>query len=172
MRTMKLAMGLAMTVTLLTAQAQESAIETQALRCSGLSLIHSTLTVPSPQFGEVMGEVAGLFAQIHAVHKGMRTKTRMTTPELRSKRDAMVSVMSKGWPGNKTGMIQEAAVCNAWRVALFSTLPEKPDEKTFQAAIANIGAPPATVSKAEVEKWTTLTPQAFAAWSQIKVGGK
>ncbi len=164
-----LSIALILSGTLGNVQAQESAIETQSIRCAGLSLIHSTLTVPSPKFGEIMGELAGLFAQIHTVHKGVRTKARITQNELRVRRDAVVTELSKGWPGNKTAVIREAAICNAWRAAFFEVLPDTPSEKEFQAALTNIMPPPKTASKEEIARWTTLTPQAFAAWSQIKV---
>ncbi len=81
-----------------TAQAQSNnvSIEIQSLRCSALNQIHSTLTDPSPQLGEIMGELAGLFAQIHATQKGRSTKTKINTAELRSKRDELITEMSKG----------------------------------------------------------------------------
>jgi hypothetical protein len=36
--------------------------------------MHSTLTTSSLQFGEVMGEIAGLYAQVYAVQQEARTK--------------------------------------------------------------------------------------------------
>ena len=164
-----LAIILALGLTVSAAHAQESPIETQSMRCSALTLIHSSLTVPSPEFGQVMGELAGFFAQIHAVQKGIRTKTRVAPNELRAKRDAIVAELSKGWPGNKAAMIREAGICNTWRAEFFAKLPEKSGDKELQAAFVNISAPPATISKAEADKWTTLTPQAFAGWSEMKV---
>lgn len=143
-------------------------IETQSLRCSALNQIHSTLTEPSPQLGEIMGELAGLFAQIHAVQKGRHTKTKINTLELRTRRDELITEMSKGWPTNKTAMIREAAVCDTWRAEFFSKLPEKPSEKDLQTAMTNISAPPANAQKTEIDRWTKLTPQAFEAWARIK----
>ena len=43
----------------------DTSVEGAAMRCSAISLMHSTLTTPSPQFGEVMGEIAGLYAQVY-----------------------------------------------------------------------------------------------------------
>ena len=151
------------------AHAQESPIEIQAMRCSALTLIHSSLNVPSPEFGQVMGELVGFFAQIHVVQKSIRTKTRIATNDLRAKRDAMVAELSKGWPGNKAAMIREAGICNTWRAEFFAKLNEKSGEKELQAAFANVSAPPTTITKAETDKWTKLTPQAFAGWAEMKV---
>lgn len=149
--------------------AEDQAIETAALRCSAISLVHSPLTIPSPQFGELMTQFAGLFAQIHILHKGQRTKAKVTPNEVLTQRDAIIADMGKGWPGVKNDRVREAAVCNAWRNTLFTKLPEKPSEKEFQNALLNIDAPPASVSKEELDKWANLTPQAFAMWAQIKV---
>ena len=150
------------------AQASNTSIETQSLRCSALNQIHSTLTDPSPQLGEIMGELAGLFAQIHATQKGRSTKTKINTAELRSKRDELITEMSKGWPANKPAMIREAALCDTWRAEFFSKLPERPSEKDLLSAMNNISSPPTAIQKTEIDRWTKLTPQAFEAWSRIK----
>lgn len=159
----------ALTFTSPVASAQDASIETAALRCSAMSVIHSTLTVPTPQFGELMTQFAGLFAQVHILHKGNRTKSKITPNDVRVQRDEIVAEMAKGWPGVKNDRVREAAVCNAWRINLFSKLPEKPTEKDFQNALLNIGPPPTTISPKDLEQWTTLTPQAFAIMAQVKV---
>ena len=150
------------------AQSNNASIETQSLRCSALNQIHSTLTDPSPQLGEIMGELAGLFAQIHATQKGRSTKTKINTAELRTKRDELITEMSKGWPANKPAMIREAALCDTWRAEFFSKLPERPSEKDLLSAMNNISSPPTAIQKTEIDRWTKLTPQAFEAWSRIK----
>lgn len=155
-------------VTTVQAQTSNVSIETQSLRCSALNQIHSTLTDPSPQLGEIMGELAGLFAQIHATQKGRSTKTKINTAELRSKRDELITEMSKGWPANKPAMIREAAVCDTWRAEFFSKLSERPSEKDLLTAMNNISSPPTTIQKTEIDRWTKLTPQAFEAWLRIK----
>jgi len=154
------------------ARAQDASIETAALRCSAMSVIHSTLTVPTPQFGELMTQFAGLFAQVHILHKGNRTKAKVTQNDVRIQRDEVVAEMTKGWPGVKNDRVREAAICNIWRINLFSKLPEKPTEKDFQAALLNIGPPPTNVSPKDLEQWTTLTPQAFAIMAQVKLAPK
>jgi hypothetical protein len=154
------------------AYAEDTAIETAALRCSAISAIHSILTEPTPQFGELMTEFAGLFAQVHILHKGNRTKAKVTPNDVRVQRDEIIAEMSKGWPGVKNDRVREAAICNAWRINLFAKLPEKATEKDFQAALLNIGPPPANVSPKDLEQWATLTPQAFASRSQMKVAPK
>jgi hypothetical protein len=159
----------ALTFTSPVASAQDASIETAALRCSAMSVIHSTLTVPTPQFGELMTQFAGLFAQVHILHKGNRTKSKITPNDVRVQRDEIVAEMANGWPGVKNDRVREAAVCNAWRINLFSKLPEKPTEKDFQNALLNIGPPPTTISPKDLEQWTTLTPQAFAIMAQVKV---
>ena len=137
-------------VTTAQAQSNNASIEIQSLRCSALNQIHSTLTDPSPQLGEIMGELAGLFAQIHATQKGRSTKTKINTAELRTKRDELITEMSKGWPANKPAMIREAALCD------------------LLTAMNNISPPPTAIQKTEIDRWTKLTPQAFEAWSRIK----
>jgi hypothetical protein len=154
------------------AKAQDTSIENAALRCSAMSAIHSTLTVPTPQFGELMTQFAGLFAQIHVLHKTNRTKAKIAPNDLRVQRDEIIAELSKGWPGVKNDRIREAAICNAWRINLFSKLPEKPSEKDFQAALLNIGPPPTTISPKDLEQWSTLTPQAFAIMAQVKITPK
>jgi hypothetical protein len=154
------------------ASAQDASIETAALRCSAISAIHSTLTVPTPQFGELMTQFAGLFAQVHILHKGNRTKAKVTPNEVRVQRDEIIAELAKGWPGVKNDRVREAAVCNAWRINLFTKLPEKPTEKDFQNALLNIGPPPTNVSPKDLEQWTTLTPQAFAIMAQVKLAPK
>ncbi len=154
------------------ASAQDQAIETAALRCSAISLVHSPLTVPTPQFGELMVQFAGLFAQVHMLHKGERTKTKINPNDFLAQRDVVIAEMSKGWPGVKNHRVREAALCNAWRNSLFEKVPEKATEKDFQNAMRNIGAPPANVGKEELANWEKLTPQAFAMWAQIKVNQK
>ena len=151
------------------ASAQDASIETAALRCSAMSVIHSTLTVPTPQFGELMTQFAGLFAQVHILHKSNRTKAKVTPNDVRVQRDEVVAEMAKGWPGVKNDRVREAAICNIWRINLFSKLPEKPTEKDFQTALLNIGPPPTNVSPKDLEQWTTLTPQAFAIMAQVKI---
>ena len=146
----------------------DSSVESAALRCSAISLMHSTLTTPSPQFGEVMGEIAGLYAQVYAVQQEARSKQKLNNTELRKRRDAVLSEISKGWPKNKTTIVRDAAICNAWRIDFFSKLPEKPTEKEFQAALASLGPPPATVAKSEIDKWNGLTPQAVGLWAKIQ----
>ena len=135
------------------ADAKNTAVENAALRCSAITLMHSTLTTPSPQFGEVMGEIAGLFAQIYVVQQDARTKIKLNPAEIRKRRDVVLTEISKGWPKNKTAVIREAAICNLWRIEFFSKLSEKPSEKEFQSALAALGPPPATVSKPDIDKW-------------------
>ena len=166
------ALALAAGITATSVHAQEQSIETAALRCSAMSLVHSPLTVPSPQFGELMTQFAGLFAQIHILHKGQRTKAKVNPNDVLMQRDAIITELNKGWPGVKNDRIREAATCNAWRNTLFAKVPEKPSEKEFQAALLNIGMPPANVSKEELDNWAKLTPQAFAMWGQLKVHPK
>jgi hypothetical protein len=146
----------------------DSSSESAALRCSAISLIHSTLTTPSPRFGEVMGEIAGLYAQIYVVQTEARTKTKLSPAEIRKRRDGILTEISKGWPKNKTAVIRDAAICNLWRIELFSKLPEKPSEKEFQSALAALGPPPAAVSKPEIDKWNGLTPEAVGMWAKIQ----
>jgi hypothetical protein len=146
----------------------ETSVENAALRCSAISLMHSTLATPSLQFGEVMGEIAGLYAQVYAVQQEARTKQKLNNTELRKRRDAVLADITKGWPKNKTTVVRDAAICNVWRIDFFSKLPEKPTEKEFQAALASLGPPPASVSKPEIDKWTGLTPQAVSLWAKIQ----
>ena len=154
------------------ADTNNTAVENAALRCSAITLMHSTLTTPSPQFGEVMGEIAGLFAQIYVVQQDARTKSKLSAAEIRKRRDVVLTEISKGWPKNKTAVIREAAICNLWRIEFFSKLSEKPSEKEFQSALAALGPPPATVSKPDIDKWTGLTPQAIDMWSKIQTQKK
>jgi len=154
------------------ASAEEQTIETAALRCSAISLVHSPLTIPSPQFGELMTQFAGLFAQIHMLHKSQRTNSKVDPAEVVKQRDAIIDELNKGWPGVRNDRVRESAICNLWRSNLFARLPAKPSEKDFQQALLKIGTPPTTVSKEEMEKWAALTPQAFAIWSQMKVNPK
>jgi hypothetical protein len=154
------------------AYAEDTAIETAALRCSAMSAVHSTLTAPTPQFGELMTQFAGLFAQIHVLHKNNRTKTKITPNDLRTQRDEIINELTKGWPGVKNDRIREAAICNAWRINLFSKLPEKPTEKDFQAALLNIGPPPTNLSPKDLEQWSTLTPQAFSIRASLNIPPK
>jgi hypothetical protein len=147
----------------------DAGVESAALRCSAISLMHSTLTTPSPQFGEVMGEIAGLYAQVYAVQHEARTKQKLNNAELRKRRDAVLTEISKGWPKNKTAVVRDAAICNVWRIEFFSKLSEKPTEKEFQAALASLGPPPTTVSKPELDKWNGLTPQAVGLWAKIQM---
>ncbi len=151
------------------AQAADSDIETAALRCSALSQMHSTLTVPSPQFGEVMGEIAGLYAQIYASKKAVRTGEKVAPAALRTEREKIMNAISKGWPKNKNAVVREAALCNLWRIGFFDALPEKATEKEFQAALARVPAPPASVTQPDIDKWMPLTTQAIGAWAQIRV---
>jgi len=174
-KTVKLGMMLAISASVALspcARAQDQAVETAALRCSAISLVHSPLTVPTPQFGELMTQFAGLFAQVHILQKTERTKTKINPNDFLAQRDAVITEMGKGWPGVKNDRIREAAICNAWRNTLFTKLPEKPSEKEFQHALLTIGAPPANVSKEELATWEKVTPQAFAMWAQIKVNQK
>ncbi len=144
-------------------QAQESAVETAALRCSAVSLLHSSLTVPSPQFGEVMTQIAGLFAEIYSNQVSQRTKAKLAMADLKARRDAVLGELRKGWPGNKDKLIRDAAACNAWRGEFFAKLPEKPTEKQFMAALAQATPPTAPVSKTDIDKWTKLTTEAMGA---------
>lgn len=156
------------------AQAQESATETAALRCSAVSLLHSSLTVPSPQFGEVMGQIAGLFAEIYDTQAGLRLKSKPPIAEIKARRDAVVNEMRKGWPGNKDKVVREAALCNVWRGEFFTRLPEKPTEKQFSAALAQTKVPTTAPSKADIDNWTRLTTEAMgaAAAMQMQPGKK
>lgn len=154
------------------AHAEDQTIETAALRCSAISLVHSPLTIPSPQFGELMTQFAGLFAQVHILHKGQRTKAKVNPNDVLVQRDAIIAELNKGWPGVKNDRIREAAICNQWRSTVFTKVPEKPTEKDLQNALLNIGPPPTTVSKEELDQWAKLTPQAFAMWGQLKVNQK
>ncbi len=151
-----------------TATQDDTPVEAAALRCSAISQLHSTLTVPSPQFGEVMGDIAGLFAQIHTTQKNARTKAKLPVAELKGRREAAINEIVKGWPGNKAAVVRDAALCNAWRIAFFSKLPEKPGEKEFQSALLALGPPPAEVAKPDLDKWAALTPQAMGAWTALK----
>jgi len=147
----------------------DTSVESAAMRCSAISLMHSTLTTPSPQFGEVMGEIAGLYAQVYAVQREARTKQKLNNAELRKRRDTVLTEISKGWPKNKTAVVRDAAICNVWRIDFFSKLSEKTSEKEFQAALASLGPPPESVSKPEIDKWNGLTPQAVAIWAKIQL---
>ena len=145
------------------AHAQETAVETAALRCSAVSLLHSSLTVPSPQFGELMGQIAGLFAEIYSTQVSQRTKAKPAIADIKARRDAVLGELRKGWPANKDKLIHDAATCNAWRGEFFARLPEKPTDKQFIAALAQSTPPSAPVSKTELDKWTRLTTEAMGA---------
>ncbi len=149
--------------TMQAAQAQESATETAALRCSAVSLLHSSLTVPSPQVGEMMVQIAGMFAEIYSTQVGQRTKTKLTTAELKSRRDAVLVELRKGWPGNKDKLVRDAALCNNWRNEFTAKLPDKPTEKQFITAMTQATPPATPPGKAEIEKWTRLTTEAMGA---------
>ena len=168
----KLLISALMSIICLNASAEDQTIEVAALRCSAISLVHSPLTIPTPQFGELMTQFAGLFAQIHMLHKSQRTNGKVDPMEIAKQRDAIIADMNKGWPGVRNDRIRESATCNLWRSNLFARLPAKPSEKDFQQALLKIGPPPSSVSKEELDKWATLTPQAFAIWSQMKVNPK
>lgn len=155
-----------------TAHAQEQSIESAALRCSAISLVHSPLTIPTPQFGELMTQFAGLFAQIHILHKSQRITGKVELAEVSKQRDSIIAELGKGWPAVRNERIRESAICNVWRSNLFARLPAKPSEKEFQQALLKIGPPPSAVSKEEMDKWAALTPQAFAIWSQMKINPK
>lgn len=152
--------------------ASDTPVESAALRCSAISQLHSTLTVPSPQFGQLMGDIAGLFAQIHTTQKNARIKGKLSTNELKGRREAVLTEIIKGWPANKAAIVREAATCNAWRIAFFGKLPEKPSDKEFQSAMLNLEAPPADVPKPDIDKWAALTTQAMGAWTAIKAPAK
>ncbi len=145
------------------AQAQESAVETAALRCSAVSLLHSSLTVPSPQFGELMGQIAGLFAEIYSTQVNLRTKARPAIADIKARRDAVLGDLRKGWPGNKDKLIRDAATCNAWSGEFFAKLPDKPTEKQFSAALAQSAPPTSPPGKADIDKWVRLTTEAMGA---------
>jgi len=168
----KLLISALLSVTCFDASAEDQTIEAAALRCSAISLVHSPLTIPTPQFGELMTQFAGLFAQIHMLHKSQRTNSKVDPSEIAKQRDVIIAEMNKGWPGVRSDRVRESATCNLWRSNLFARLPAKPSEKDFQQALLKIGPPPASVSKEELDKWATLTPQAFAIWSQMKVNPK
>ncbi len=65
--------------------------------------MHSTLATPSLQFGEVMGEIAGLCAQVYAVQQEARTKQKLNNTELRKRRDTVLADITKGWPDATSG---------------------------------------------------------------------
>lgn len=169
-RVLLIASGLLSLVALTATEAADTAsTENAALRCSAISLMHSTLTTPSPQFGEVMGEIAGLYAQIYTVQQEARTKTKLAPADIKKRRDRVLTEISKGWPKNKAAVIRDAAICNLWRIELFSKLSDKPGEKEFQTALATLGPPPVEVSKQEIDKWNGLTPQAVGMWAKIQL---
>ncbi len=160
----RLSLSLVLAVALLpVARAADGAHETAALRCSAVSMLHSSLTVPSPQFGELMVEVAGLFAEIYSTRVGLRSGTRPALAELKSRRDALLVELRQGWPGNKDKLVREAAACNAWRAGFFAMLPEKPTEKQFKAALEKSVPPAAPPTKDEFDKWAKLTSEAMGA---------
>ena len=163
-----LTLAAALSVSAQAAAQDDTPVEAAALRCSAISQLHSTLTVPSPQFGQLMGDIAGLFAQIHTTQKNARTKGKTSIAELKQQREAVLTDIIKGWPANKAAIVRDAATCNAWRIALFSKLPEKPSEKEFRSAMLNLGVPPEEVAKADIDKWAALTPQAMGAWTALK----
>ncbi len=165
MRTLIAAIAMATTAvcTLQLAQAQESAAESAALRCSAVSLLHSSLTVPSPQIGEMMVQIAGMFAEIYSTQSGVRTKTKLSNAELKARRDAVLVELRKGWPGNKDRLVRDAAVCNTWRNEFIAKLPEKPTEKQFITALTQATPPASPPSKVEIDKWTRLTTEAMSA---------
>ena len=65
--------------------------------------MHSTLATSSLQFGEVMGAIAGLYAQVNAVQQEARTKQKLNNTELRKRRDAVLVDIIKGWPNTAGG---------------------------------------------------------------------
>jgi hypothetical protein len=65
--------------------------------------MHSILATPSLQFGKVMDEIAGLYAQVYAVQQGARTKQKLNNTELRKRRDAVLADITKGWPNTAGG---------------------------------------------------------------------
>ncbi len=155
--------------TMQAAQAQETAAESAALRCSAVSLLHSSLTVPSPQFGEVMGQIAGLFAEIYSTQADLRTKSKLTNADIKARRDAVLGELRKGWPGNKDKLVREAALCNKWRGEFFAKLPEKPTEKQFTAAMAQATPPTTAPAKADIDKWSRMTTEAMGAAAAMQL---
>ena len=155
--------------TMQAAQAQETATESAALRCSAVSLLHSSLTVPSPQFGEVMGQIAGLFAEIYSTQADLRTKSKLTNADIKARRDTVLGELRKGWPGNKDKLVREAALCNKWRGEFFAKLPEKPTEKQFTAAMAQTTPPTVAPDKADIDKWSRMTTEAMGAAAAMQV---
>lgn len=145
------------------AQAADNRVDTAALRCSAVSMLHSSLTIPSPQFGELMVQIAGLFAEIYSTQRELQGEAKLSVAELKSRRDGLLAELRQGWPANKDKLIREAATCNAWRIAFFVKLPDKPTEKAFRSALARIDPPPAEVAKTEIDDWARLTSEAMGA---------
>ena len=150
--------------------AQESAGETQSLRCSALAHIHTVITTP-PAFNESMANSAIFYSDVYLAFREFRTGASSTNGAVSQRQDTIESELKNTWKSKPAIVISEMALCNSWRVNFAEKVPsylatlgtKKP---TPQEITQLVGTPPTSPATGQVEKWRPIVTMAFDAWAE------
>jgi hypothetical protein len=154
------------------AHAQESLGETQSIRCSALSYIHTVIATPPP-FNEAMTSMALVFSQAYAAFRTVRTGATMTNGEVSARRSTVEAEFRRTWKAKPEILVREMALCNTWRAQYaLRFAAAKFDSTSPEALIGVIGIPPSNPAVGEEEKWRPVVNMAFEAWEEagLKTG--
>lgn len=150
--------------------AQESAGETQSLRCSALARIHTVITTPAA-FNESITNMAIFYADAYAAFRESRTNASSTNGEIRQRGDTIESELRKTWKSKPEIVVSEMALCNSWRAAFAEKIPAymaraNTEKATVQGIVQLMGIPPTSPAFGQVEKWRPIVAMAFNAWAE------
>lgn len=158
--------------------AQESAGETQSLRCSALAHIHTVIATPAA-FNESVTNMGIFYSDAYAAFRESRTNASSTNGEIGQRRDTIESELRKTWKSKPEIVVSEMALCNSWRTTFAEKIPAyiagtNSDKATAQGIVQLVGTPPTSPASGQVEKWRPIVAIAFNAWAETgsQTGGE
>ena len=146
--------------------AQESAGETQSIRCGALTHVLTSITTPSA-FNEAMAQSTEFYSGVFASFREARTGAAATNGEISDRRDTVQAELRKTWRSKPEGVVQELALCNSWRAEYAPRIAALNGEIRSSRQLSQIvGSPPTRARDGETEKWAPIASTGFTAWAE------
>lgn len=146
-------------------QAQESKIETQAIRCGALAYIHTSLSAANHAFGDAMTSSAQFYGGVFTAARENRAAITTKTGEVLERRDLVITELQKTWLSSAESVVREMALCNTWRASFATKVVTLKDSSTPAEVVQAVGVPPDRASTEEENKWRPIVTQAFTSWT-------
>ncbi len=148
--------------------AQESRVETQAIRCAALSFIFTSVAPDSASFARKMSDAAAFYGDVFSAGRMVRTGFIVTNGEVAARRELALQEFRGSWKWASAAVVREAALCSAWSGEFVPRVVAGPNIESADDMLRIVGEPPAQPPPEQVELWRSVVPRAFDLWAALE----